>query len=55
MYLMNLCDSLQDMVITPISSHPTLSRAMTGRLTTLHSTITKEVGKYIGNLCKTEL
>lgn len=45
-YLRNLCDSLQGMVIMPISNHPTLNRAMTGHLTTLHSTTMKEVGKY---------
>lgn len=46
MYLINLCNFLQDMVTMPISSHPTLSRAMTGHLMTLHNTIMKEVGKY---------
>lgn len=46
MYLINLCGFLQDMVTMPISSHPTLSRAMTGHLMTLHNTIMKEVGKY---------
>lgn len=46
MCLTDLCDSLQDMVITPISNHPTLNRAMTGRLMTLHSTTMKEVGKH---------
>lgn len=46
MNLTNLCDSLQDMVIMPISSHPILNRATTGRLTTLHNTTMKEVRKY---------
>lgn len=46
MYLTNLCDSLQDMVIMPISSHPILNRATTGRLMTPHNTTMKEVQKY---------
>jgi len=43
------------MVIMPINSHPILSRATTGHLTTLHNTITKEVGKYRGGLYKPKL
>lgn len=43
------------MVIMPISSHLIQSRAMTGHLMTLHNTIMKEVGKYIGNFHKTKL